>query len=325
MIMHLTTPSLKIQVTGEYTVKTVKSTRELLKDAVPHFQPGQQRGPEPRRSCRWDAGTQSWGSGATLPTAGVRCHQPPALPSCSTLQTALLPLCTSLQTFHSAAPQPAPGMHADPGPGLLPPPCCRWCRTIESPTADKGHNHVHEPGDLSSLPCWSGAEGLTSPGEGRREAEHHPRSQVRPIHHSQTKAHGKGVTMWRDRTGGCSRRQCVGSPAQEGCKLGRQLVGTCRSLPFCLPPEPTAAQHCSTQASGKRPARDSGCRKQGCKQAQGQVAISLSPHQRQSGDKHRLQVSGSSIAKLDFLFNPNSIWKQEVNSNPGLSCTDVKC
>lgn len=36
--MHLTTPSLKIQVTGEYTVKTVKSTREILKDAVSSFQ-----------------------------------------------------------------------------------------------------------------------------------------------------------------------------------------------------------------------------------------------------------------------------------------------
>lgn len=36
--MHLTTPSLEIQVTGEYTVKTVKSTREILKDAVSSFQ-----------------------------------------------------------------------------------------------------------------------------------------------------------------------------------------------------------------------------------------------------------------------------------------------
>lgn len=35
--MHLTTPSLEIQVTGEYTVKTVKSTREILKDAVSSF------------------------------------------------------------------------------------------------------------------------------------------------------------------------------------------------------------------------------------------------------------------------------------------------
>lgn len=37
IIMHLTTPSLEIQVTGEYTVKTVKSTREILKDAVSSF------------------------------------------------------------------------------------------------------------------------------------------------------------------------------------------------------------------------------------------------------------------------------------------------
>lgn len=38
MVIHLTTPSLKIQVTGEYTVEMVKSTREISKDAVSSFQ-----------------------------------------------------------------------------------------------------------------------------------------------------------------------------------------------------------------------------------------------------------------------------------------------
>lgn len=34
MIMHLTLPSLKIQVTGEYSVRIVKNTRASLEDAV---------------------------------------------------------------------------------------------------------------------------------------------------------------------------------------------------------------------------------------------------------------------------------------------------
>lgn len=38
MVIHLTTPSWKIQVTGEYTVEMVKSTREIPKDAVSSFQ-----------------------------------------------------------------------------------------------------------------------------------------------------------------------------------------------------------------------------------------------------------------------------------------------
>lgn len=38
MTMHLTTLNLKTQVTGEHTVKTVKSTREILKGAASLFQ-----------------------------------------------------------------------------------------------------------------------------------------------------------------------------------------------------------------------------------------------------------------------------------------------
>lgn len=101
MIMHLTTPSLKIQVTAEYTVKTVKSTRELLKDAVSSF-PTRSAG-QPQALLEAAGGMQAHSAGAaTLLAAGLRCHQPPALRTCSTLQTALLPLCMSLQTLHSA-------------------------------------------------------------------------------------------------------------------------------------------------------------------------------------------------------------------------------
>jgi len=64
----------------------------------------------------------------------------------------------------TCCPQPALGMHADPGTGLLPPPRCRWCRTIENPAADKGHNHVVvlEPGGLSRV-YPAGVERRVSP------------------------------------------------------------------------------------------------------------------------------------------------------------------
>lgn len=73
IIMHLTTPSLEIQVTGEYTVKTVKSTREILKDAVSSFPtkssakpPLPHSAPSPPHSC---------------PKAGGWCPCPAVAPS----------------------------------------------------------------------------------------------------------------------------------------------------------------------------------------------------------------------------------------------------
>lgn len=92
-----------------------------------------------------------------------------------------------------------------------------------------------------------------------------------------------------------------------------------------LLPAPRAQSSTALLYTSKREKASMGFRLQEAGLQASTGTISLSPCQRQFGDKHRLQVSGSSIAKLDFLFNPNLIWKQEVNSNPGLSCTDVKC
>lgn len=244
----------------------------------PHFQPGQQGSPKPcwklQVGCRHTVLGQQrcWlqGSGATnlQPSAAAALCKQLCCPYACRCRHCTLHLLPSACSGDACRPRtrlvPTTTLqmvpyHREPRSRQRAQPCCcAWAWRSQQ-----------------SLPCWGGGEGLTRPGEGRREAEHHPKGQFKPIHHSQTRAHGKGVTVWRDQTGGCCRRQCVGSPAQEGCKLGWQLVGTCRSLPFCLPPEPKAAQHCSTQAKGKRPAWDSGCRKQGCKRVQGPSASPL--------------------------------------------------
>lgn len=152
----------------------------------PHFQPGQQRGPEPRG--RLQVGRRHMALGQRSRAAGcrLRCHQPPSLlPPAAALCKQLR--CPSAS--HSALSL-LWGMHADPGRRLLPPPRCRWCRTMRTLQQTKGTTICLSLAvSAGSLPCWGG---------GRRKAEHHPKGQFKPKHNSQTRAHGKRVTVWRD-------------------------------------------------------------------------------------------------------------------------------